>query len=88
MFHAATHESKHGVLRNGESGRRGVGRGGGAESETDSHVCCSYVSRDRQDCFRKVKISRALEPFLPPGGGVVVEVGEGKGVGDDGGEEG
>lgn len=41
-----------------------------------------------QDCFLKVKISRVLEPFLPTGGGVVVDFGEGEGVEDGEGEEG
>lgn len=41
-----------------------------------------------QDCFRKVKISRVLEPFLATGGGVVVELGEGEGVGEGEGDEG
>lgn len=66
----------------------GLGAGGG--SRRPAHICCSHVGRDlpSQDVFRKVKISRALEPFLPSGGGVVVEFGEGDGVGDDVGVEG
>lgn len=38
------------------------------------------------DCFLNVKMSRALEPFLPSGGGVVVDLGEGDGVEDREGE--
>lgn len=41
-----------------------------------------------QDCLRKVKISLVLEPFLPTGGGVVVEFGDGEGVDEVVGEEG
>lgn len=73
-------------LSSTRAGGRPQGRGKCASrraTSTDSHV-----TRDRQDCFRKVKISRALEPFLASGGGVVVEFGEGEGVGDDVGEEG
>lgn len=38
------------------------------------------------DCFLNVKMSLALEPFLPSGGGVVVDFGEGDGVEDGEGE--
>lgn len=63
---------------------------GGGVQETDAHIGCSHMGRDlpSQDGFRKVKMSRALEPFLPSGGGVVVEFGEGEGVGVDVGVEG
>lgn len=71
------------ILINGESRRKG-GAGG------EGHICCSHMGRDlpSQDGFRKLNISRGLEPLLPTGGGVVVEFGEGDGVGDDVGEEG
>lgn len=62
----------------------------------DPNLCCTNMSQDQQsspspppqDCFRKVKISRVLEPFLPTGGGVVVVFGEGEGVDEGEGEEG
>lgn len=41
-----------------------------------------------QGCFRKVKISRVLEPLLPSSGGSGVEFGEGEGVDEGEGEEG
>lgn len=75
-----------------------VERGGAAKSsgipQMDPNICCTNTSQDQQsspppppqDCFRKVKISRVLEPFLPTGGGVVVEFGEGEGVDDGEGE--
>ncbi len=62
----------------------------------DPNLCCTNMSQDQQsspqppaqDCFRKVKISRVLEPLLPSGGGVGVGFGEGEGVDDGEGEEG
>lgn len=85
VFHAATHESDKEVLRNGETRRRGgvVGEGGVGGYGA---ICCSHMGRDlpSQDGFRKVKISRALEPFLPSGGGVVMEFGEGEDEGEEG----
>lgn len=62
----------------------------------DPNICCANTSQDQQsspapppqDCLRKVKISRVLEPFLPRGGGVVVVFGDGEGVDDGEGEEG
>lgn len=66
-------------------GKGTVEEGGGGGGGWIRETC---LRRDRQDCFRKVKISRALEPFLPTGGVVVVEFGEGEGEGGDVGEEG
>lgn len=41
-----------------------------------------------QDCFRKVKISRVLEPLFPSNGGSGVGFGEGEGVDEGDSEEG
>lgn len=73
----------------------------GSNIVQDPNLCSTNMSQDRQsssqpqppqDCFRKVKISRVLEPLLPSDGGVGVGFGEGEGEGegvDDGeGEQG
>lgn len=57
--------------------------------QMDHNLRCISMSSpwpSPQDCFRNVKISRALEPFLPSGGGVGVGFGEGEGVDDGVGE--
>lgn len=74
---------------------RGAANSSGIQ-QMDPNICCTNMSQDQQsspspqtqDCFRKVKISRVLEPFLPFGGGVGVGFGEGEGVDDGEGEEG
>lgn len=53
--------------------------------QTKKTFRCS-LKTSHQVCFRKVKMSRVLEPLLPSGGGVGVELGEG--VDDGEGEEG
>lgn len=55
---------------------------------TGAKTSKSFPQPPPQDCFRKVKISRVLEPLLPSGGGVGVGFGEGKGVDEGEGEEG